>query len=79
MSFVMLNKFKSVYQYLIKADVEQRPIRDVYDFVTDSEIMFACAIEACISNISSLQDLLAAACSLASSYTHSLALLGVST
>ena len=51
----MLNKFKYVYQYLIKADVEQRPIRDVYDFVTDSEIMFAYAIEACISNISSLQ------------------------
>ena len=43
---MVLNKFKSVYQYLIKADVEQRPVRDVYDFVTDSEIMFACAIEA---------------------------------
>lgn len=27
------------------------------DFVADSEIKFACAIEACISNISSLQSL----------------------
>jgi hypothetical protein len=26
-------------RYLIKADAERRPVRDVYDFVADSEIL----------------------------------------